>query len=49
MYAAPHDASEHYLREAMVNQLRSGPAVFDFAVQFQTDPYKMPIEDPGVT
>ena len=45
----PQDASENYLREAMVQQLRSGPAVFDFAVQFQTDPYKMPIEDPGVT
>jgi hypothetical protein len=33
----------------MVEQLGSGNAVFDFAVQFQTDPYKMPIEDPGIT
>jgi hypothetical protein len=45
----PENPPESYLREAMVNQLRSGAAVFDFAVQFQTDPYKMPIEDPGVT
>jgi len=45
----PQNPSENYLREAMVQQLRSGAAVFDFAVQFQTDSYKMPIEDPGVT
>ncbi len=45
----PKDPSENYLREAMVKQLRSGDAVFDFAVQFQADPYKMPIEDPGVS
>jgi hypothetical protein len=46
---APKNASKDYLREAMVDQLRSRDAVFDFAVQFQVDPYKMPIEDPGVT
>jgi hypothetical protein len=33
----------------MVNQLASRNAVFDFAVQFQIDPNKMPIEDPGIT
>ena len=33
----------------MVKQLADGEAVFDLAVQFQTDPYHMPIEDPGVT
>jgi hypothetical protein len=47
--AAQASASNDYLREAMVNQLQSREAVFDFAVQFQTDPYRMPIEDPGVT
>jgi hypothetical protein len=45
----PNNASGDYLREAMVNQLASRDAVFDFAVQFQIDPYKMPIEDPGIT
>jgi hypothetical protein len=45
----PEGSSSDYLREAMVRQLGSGNAVFDFAVQFQVDPYKMPIEDPGVT
>jgi hypothetical protein len=46
---APHShPSDGFLREAMVSQLTSGEAVFDFAVQFQTDPYTMPIEDPGV-
>ena len=45
----PANPSDDYLREAMVQELRSRDAVFDFAVQFQTDPRKMPIEDPGVT
>jgi hypothetical protein len=46
---APKSPSNDYLREAMANQLGSHNAVFDFAVQFQIDPDKMPIEDPGVT
>ena len=45
----PVHPSDDYLREAMVKQLSSGAAVFDFSVQVQTDPYTMPIEDPGVT
>ena len=45
----PSNPSDDYLREAMVQQLGSQPAVFDFAVQFQTDAEKMPIEDPGIT
>jgi len=45
----PKGPSNDYLREAMANQLGSRDAVFDFAVQFQVDPHKMPIEDPGVT
>ncbi len=44
----PANPSGDYLREAMVRQLGSRDAVFDFAVQIQTDPYKMPIEDPGI-
>jgi len=46
---APKNPSNDHLREAMVNQLASRDAVFDFSVQFQVDPYKMPIEDPGTT
>ncbi len=46
---APKGPSNDYLREAMADQLASRNAVFDFAVQFQVDPYKMPVEDPGVT
>ena len=45
----PKNASPNYLREALVDHLAKCDAVFDFSVQFQTDPYKMPIEDPGVT
>jgi hypothetical protein len=45
----PKNPSNDYLREAMVDHLASRDAVFDFCVQFQIDPYKMPIEDPGIT
>jgi hypothetical protein len=40
--------SQNFLREAMVAHLKSRDACFDFAVQFQTDPVKMPIEDPSI-
>ncbi|MFA5924989.1 MAG: catalase family protein [Methylococcaceae bacterium] len=43
----PDNPSDDYLRLAMVNQLREGEALFDFAVQLQTDVDAMPIEDPG--
>ena len=43
----PTNPSDNYLREAMVAQLQNGDAVFDFCIQLQTDPKKMPIEDPG--
>ena len=46
--SVPDHPPNDYLKEAMVKHLASGDAVFDFAVQFQTDPYTMPIEDPGV-
>lgn len=45
----PARPSDDYLREAMVRQLESGSAVFEFGVQLQTDPQAMPIEDPGVS
>jgi hypothetical protein len=41
-------ASPNFLREAMVAYLSERDACFDFAVQFQTDPVKMPVEDPSI-
>ena len=38
-----------HLIEAVANHLRRGPACFDFMVQFQSDPRRMPIEDASVT
>jgi hypothetical protein len=46
--AVPAHAGDDYLRQAMVDRLSSGEVVFDFAVQFQTNAYTMPIEDPGI-
>lgn len=43
----PSDPPNDYLRLAMMKQLKNGEAIFDFAVQFQTDAETMPIEDPG--
>jgi hypothetical protein len=43
----PADAGPDFLRRAMVQQLSSGEAWFDFTVQLQTDAASMPIEDPG--
>ena len=40
--------SQNYLREAMVEYLKREEASFDFIVQLQTDPVKMPIENPKV-
>ncbi len=44
----PVRPSENYLREAMVRTLRHGEWAFDFMVQVQTDPFRMPIEDATV-
>lgn len=44
----PTSSSENYLREAMVEYLKNKEASFDFLVQLQTDPVKMPIEDATV-
>lgn len=41
------DGRDH-LKEAMARQLASGEALFDFMVQVQGDPRRMPIEDPTV-
>ena len=43
----PDNPDDDFLRNAMIRQLAKEAAVFDFAVQFQTDAEKMPIEDPG--
>ncbi|NMF85498.1 catalase family protein [Nodosilinea sp. P-1105] len=40
--------SRDYLRDALRDHLSSRPASFDFYVQVQTDPVKMPVEDPTV-
>jgi len=44
----PVRPSENYLRAAMVRTLREGDWTFDFMVQVQTDPHRMPIEDATV-
>jgi len=41
----PAGATDDYLRVALENQLREGEVLFDFGLQFQTDPVKMPVED----
>lgn len=47
-YPISENPGDDYLRLAMVKQLQEEDAVFDFAVQLQTDAAAMPIEDPGV-
>jgi hypothetical protein len=44
----PPKPAKNYLRERLIEQLSHSGASFDFMIQFQTDPYKMPIEDPMV-
>ncbi|MCW3475290.1 catalase family protein [Limobrevibacterium gyesilva] len=39
---------DNYLREAMAATLARGEAAFDFVVQLQTDPVRMPIENASV-
>jgi len=41
----PRHLTESYLLDNMRTHLSQGDATFDFCVQFQTDPEKMPIED----
>ncbi len=40
--------SDNYLREAMIQTLSKQSVVFDIAIQLQTDPVLMPIEDASV-
>ncbi len=44
----PKNPSYDYLREAMVKVLEKREVCFDFMVQFQTDPHRMPIENASV-
>jgi hypothetical protein len=44
----PARPSENYLRDAMVKTLAGGDWTFEFMVQVQTDPHRMPIEDATV-
>jgi len=44
----PDDPAPNYLRERLKADLLKGPASFDFMVQLQTDPEKMPVDNPMV-
>jgi hypothetical protein len=43
--ARPEKTGPNYLREVMVKQVGREDVYFDFLVQVQTDPVKMPVED----
>lgn len=44
----PENPDNDYLREQLVKDLSEKDHYFDFMIQFQEDPEKMPIEDPTV-
>ncbi len=44
----PPRPAENYLRDAMVKTLAAGQWSFDFMVQVQTDPHRMPVENASV-
>jgi hypothetical protein len=44
----PRPRTPHYLREALVDGLRTGPACFRLLVQLQDPSRNMPIEDPTI-
>lgn len=44
----PPKLSDHYLTENMEKHLAAHEASFDFMIQFQKDPGRMPVEDAGV-
>jgi hypothetical protein len=46
--AKPVNPGPEYLREALLEQLAREDVYFEFMVQLQTDPVKMPVEDPAV-
>ena len=41
----PENPSDNYLREVMQDDLRQKEVCFEFMIQFQIDPEKMPVED----
>ena len=45
---APPNAAPDYLRHVMAEQLRRESVAFDLLVQLQTDPRRMPVEDPRI-
>ncbi|MFV8132666.1 catalase family protein [Streptomyces syringium] len=45
---APWNPPDDYLREALARTLRERDVTFDFLVQVQTDPHRMPIENASV-
>jgi len=47
-FAAPSPRTDHYLRDALVRDLRASGACFDFVVQVQDPTKNMPIEDPTI-
>lgn len=49
-YRSPEEPGDdpHYLAQRMNEHLAAAPACFDFMVQFQADPQRMPIEDASV-
>ncbi|MCX4545538.1 hypothetical protein [Streptomyces sp. NBC_01565] len=44
----PWNPPDDYLRQALATTLRTRDVVFDFLVQLQTDPHRMPIENGSV-
>jgi hypothetical protein len=44
----PRRPSDNYLRQAMVQTLAQREVIFDFQLQVQTDPHRMPIENASV-
>lgn len=44
----PSNLADHYLTENMEKHLADHEAIFDFMIQFQKDPSRMPVEDAGV-
>lgn len=44
----PREPSNNYLRDRLVDRLGKTDVVFEFMVQLQTDPVRMPIENPMV-
>jgi hypothetical protein len=46
--AKPENSGPEYLREALLRQLKEEDVYFEFVIQLQIDPVRMPVEDPAV-